>query len=284
MAVDQLELVVITGMSGAGKTVAMQSFEDMGYFCVDNMPPSLLPKFWELVKESGKITKIALVIDLRSRAFFDEIMSAISGLDNTSFIKNDIDVEKIIQRVTHNKKKYGFEDTSTNSEKVKKDNSHKESKHNVQIIELLEKQMDTLNKQLEKQEKRHEVTIEFYRKELQERSKLLENQQVLTLESNKKIQRLESELEEERQLNYSASKRQDFEVQETMENTDSIKIDSDNQEEKIVSQFSDTSKDKNEYKQQNSELTKDDKLDDQKEDMINEIHSKKSFWRRLFGN
>ena len=204
--------------------------------------------------------------------------------DNTSFIKNDIDVEKIIQRVTHNKKKYGFEDTITNSEKVKKDNSHKESKHNVQIIELLEKQIDTLNKQLEKQEKRHEETIEFYRKELQERSKLLENQQVLTLESNKKIQRLESELEEERQLNYSANKRQDFEVQETMGDTDSIKIDSDNQEEKIVSQFSDTSKDKNEYKQQNSELTKDDKLDDQKEDMINEIHSKKSFWRRLFGN
>ena len=204
--------------------------------------------------------------------------------DNTSFIKNDIDVEKIIQRVTHNKKKYGFEDTSTNSEKVKKDNSHKEYKHNVQIIELLEKQIDTLNKQLEKQEKRHEVTVEFYRKELQERSKLLENQQVLTLESNKKIQRLESELEEERQLNYSANKRHDFEVQETRDNTDSIKIDSDNQEEKIVSQSSDASKDKNEYKQQNSELTKDDKLDDQKEDMINEIHSKKSFWRRLFGN
>jgi len=204
--------------------------------------------------------------------------------DNTSFIKNDIDVEKIIQRVTHNKKKYGFEDTITNSEKVKKDNSHKESKHNVQIIELLEKQIDTLNKQLEKQEKRHEETIEFYRKELQERSKLLENQQVLTLESNKKIQRLESELEEERQLNYSANKRQDFEVQETMGDTDSIKIDSDNQEEKIVSQFSDTSKDKNEYKQQNSELTKDDKLDDQKEDMINENHSKKSFWSRIFGN
>lgn len=204
--------------------------------------------------------------------------------DNTSFIKNDIDVEKIIQRVTHNKKKYGFEDNITNSEKVKKDNSHKESKHNVQIIELLEKQIDTLNKQLEKQEKRHEETIEFYRKELQERSKLLENQQVLTLESNKKIQRLESELEEERQLNYSANKRQDFEVQETRDNTDSIKIDSDNQEEKIVSQFSDASKDKNEYKQQNSELTKDDKLDDQKEDMINEIHSKKSFWKRLFSN
>ena len=204
--------------------------------------------------------------------------------DNTSFIKNDVDVEKIIQRVIRNKKKYGFESANVSSEKVKTDNKKNESKYDVQIIELLEKQIDTLNKQLEKQEKRHETTIEFYRKELQERSKLLENQQVLALESNKKIQRLESELEEERQLNYSANKRQDFEVQETRDNTDSIKIDSDNQEEKIVSQFSDASKDKNEYKQQNSELTKDDKLDDQKEDMINEIHSKKSFWRRLFGN
>lgn len=87
---EQLDLVVITGMSGAGKTIAMQSFEDMGYFCIDNMPPSLLSKFWELVKESGKITKIALVIDLRSRAFFDEIMDAISGLDNTSFITTKI--------------------------------------------------------------------------------------------------------------------------------------------------------------------------------------------------
>ena len=204
--------------------------------------------------------------------------------DNTSFIKNDVDVEKIIQRVIRNKKKYGFESANVSSEKVKTDNKKNESKYDVQIIELLEKQIDTLNKQLEKQEKRHETTIEFYRKELQERSKLLENQQVLALESNKKIQRLESELEEERQLNYSANKRQDFEVQETRDNTDSIEIDSDNQEEKIVSQFSDASKDKNEYKQQNSELTKDDKLDDQKEDMINEIHSKKSFWRRLFGN
>ena len=106
--------------------------------------------------------------------------------DNTSFIKNDVDVEKIIQRVIRNKKKYGFESTNISSEKVKTDNKN-ESKYDVQIIELLEKQIDTLNKQLEKQEKRHETTIEFYRKELQERSKLLENQQVLALESNKRF-------------------------------------------------------------------------------------------------
>jgi UPF0042 nucleotide-binding protein len=87
---DTLNLVVITGMSGAGKTVAMQSFEDLGYFCVDNMPPSLLPKFWELVKESGKVTKIALVIDLRSRAFYDEIDEMLANLDNTNFVTTKI--------------------------------------------------------------------------------------------------------------------------------------------------------------------------------------------------
>jgi hypothetical protein len=209
--------------------------------------------------------------------------------DNTSFIKNDVDVEKIIQRVIRNKKKkYGFESTTNiSSEKVKTDNKKSESKYDVQIIELLEKQIDTLNKQLEKQEKRHETTIEFYRKELQERSKLLENQQVLALESQKKIQRLESELEEERQLNYSSNKRQDIEIQETMENMDSINSDSDSQKEKMVSHFRDESKDKHEDNQQDSEPQQGNKIDgEQKEDIRNENHSKKkkSFWSKLFGN
>lgn len=83
---ESLELVIITGMSGAGKTVAIQSFEDMGYFCIDNMPPNLIPKFWELVKESGKVTKIALVVDLRSRSFFEEVQSMLIDIENTAFI------------------------------------------------------------------------------------------------------------------------------------------------------------------------------------------------------
>ena len=87
---DTLELVIITGMSGAGKTVAVQSFEDFGYFCIDNMPPTLLPTFWELVKESGKISRIALVIDLRSRDFFNEVDSLIATLDNTQLVTTRI--------------------------------------------------------------------------------------------------------------------------------------------------------------------------------------------------
>lgn len=87
---ETLELVIITGMSGAGKTVAMQSFEDMGYYCIDNMPPNLLPTFWKLVRESGQFSKIALVMDLRMKDFFEEINAAITKMDNTSHITTRI--------------------------------------------------------------------------------------------------------------------------------------------------------------------------------------------------
>lgn len=87
---DSLELVIITGMSGAGKTIAVQSFEDLGYYCIDNMPPSLLTTFWELMKESGKITRIALVIDLRTRDFFNELEHVIQAMDNTQRVTTRI--------------------------------------------------------------------------------------------------------------------------------------------------------------------------------------------------
>ena len=73
METNQIDLVIVTGMSGAGKTVAIQSFEDLGYFTIDNMPPSLVPKVIELVKHSEQTSKIALVVDMRSRLFFDEV-------------------------------------------------------------------------------------------------------------------------------------------------------------------------------------------------------------------
>ena len=87
---DNLQLVIITGMSGAGKSVSIQSFEDMGYFCIDNMPPKLIPKFWELIKESGKVTKMALGVDLRSRSFFEEIQNMLVEIENTNFIDTSI--------------------------------------------------------------------------------------------------------------------------------------------------------------------------------------------------
>lgn len=75
------ELVIITGMSGAGKTVAVQSFEDLGYYCVDNLPPELLITFLALMKDSEKkITRIAVVMDLRGREFFDSLIETLDVL------------------------------------------------------------------------------------------------------------------------------------------------------------------------------------------------------------
>ncbi|ALC88864.1 glmZ(sRNA)-inactivating NTPase [Bacillus sp. FJAT-18017] len=86
-SVHDTQMVIITGMSGAGKTVAIQSFEDLGFFCVDNLPPTLLPKFLELMKESGnKMNKVALVMDLRGREFFDHLFKALDELAETSWV------------------------------------------------------------------------------------------------------------------------------------------------------------------------------------------------------
>ncbi|MBE4906987.1 RNase adapter RapZ [Bacillus luteolus] len=88
---SDIQLVIITGMSGAGKTVAIQSFEDLGYFCVDNLPPSLLPKFLELMKESGsKMNKVALVMDLRGREFFESLFEALDDITEKSWITPQI--------------------------------------------------------------------------------------------------------------------------------------------------------------------------------------------------
>lgn len=82
---EKIDLVIVTGMSGAGKTVAIQSFEDLGYFTIDNMPPTLLPKFLKLIEQTGENNKVALVVDMRSRLFFNEINQILDKIeDNTT--------------------------------------------------------------------------------------------------------------------------------------------------------------------------------------------------------
>ena len=82
MTESKIQLVMVTGMSGAGKTVAIQSFEDLGYFTIDNMPPALLLKFIELMRHSPDNSKLAIVVDMRSRSFFNEIRTVLDELDN----------------------------------------------------------------------------------------------------------------------------------------------------------------------------------------------------------
>lgn len=68
-----ITIIIITGLSGSGKSTAIRALEDIGFFCVDNLPPVLLPKFIELCKaSSGEFTKIAMVMDIRGGTFLNE--------------------------------------------------------------------------------------------------------------------------------------------------------------------------------------------------------------------
>lgn len=79
---DNFRLVIITGMSGAGKTQVVRAMEDLGYFCVDNLPPMLIPKFAELCSQSaGRVNKIALVVDIRGGEFFDTLVQVLEDLE-----------------------------------------------------------------------------------------------------------------------------------------------------------------------------------------------------------
>lgn len=79
-----MRFVVVTGLSGAGKTETTKSLEDMGYFCVDNLPPKLIPKFAEACN-TGTIEKVALVIDIRGGIFFDDLFESLIYLKNNNF-------------------------------------------------------------------------------------------------------------------------------------------------------------------------------------------------------
>lgn len=80
---DNFRLLIVTGMSGAGKSRVVQSLEDMGYFCMDNIPPMLIPKFAEMCRQSGnRINQIAMVVDIRGGEFFETLSDSLDTLRN----------------------------------------------------------------------------------------------------------------------------------------------------------------------------------------------------------
>lgn len=76
-----MEFVVLTGLSGAGKTRAMHAMEDIGFFCVDNLPPALIPVFYDLcVKSEGTRNRVAVVTDTRGGELFKSFFAAMEAL------------------------------------------------------------------------------------------------------------------------------------------------------------------------------------------------------------
>lgn len=70
---ENAELVIITGISGSGKASALKAFEDLGYYCVDNLPVELIPRFAELAVQSAEIRRTALVVDVREGSSLDQL-------------------------------------------------------------------------------------------------------------------------------------------------------------------------------------------------------------------
>lgn len=83
---SEFHLVIVSGLSGSGKTHALKCFEDEGYFCVDNLPPVLLPTFVELCRQqAGEVRNVALGIDIRERAFLGDLKENLDQVRERGF-------------------------------------------------------------------------------------------------------------------------------------------------------------------------------------------------------
>ena len=103
--------LIITGMSGAGKTQVIRALEDLNYFCVDNLPPALIPKFIELCMQAGsKNRQLALVVDSRGGKFFDELVGVLDKLEansvNYELLFLDASDETLIKRYKESRRRH----------------------------------------------------------------------------------------------------------------------------------------------------------------------------------
>jgi UPF0042 nucleotide-binding protein len=103
-------IIIVTGLSGSGKSTAIKVFEDLGYFCVDNMPVALLSKFLELMDRAQELDKVALGMDIRDKEFVRTYPSVFSGLirggNNLKILFLEASEETLIQRYALTRRKH----------------------------------------------------------------------------------------------------------------------------------------------------------------------------------
>ncbi len=110
-----MQFIIISGMSGSGKTQAVRFFEDAGYFCVDNMPPVLIPKFAEMLSSiTGKYDRVALVIDVRVGDMISELIDQIQQLKKSGhdcrLIFLNADNETLVKRYKETRRSHPVSD------------------------------------------------------------------------------------------------------------------------------------------------------------------------------
>ncbi|MCG2440974.1 DUF536 domain-containing protein [Staphylococcus epidermidis] len=193
-------------------------------------------------------------------------------IENVNYLSSEDEVI-VANRIKKNQKKTDYFD----NEKKVETKSNNDNLVKNETIKHLYNQLD-IYKEQSKRDKEQIKTL----------NRLLENQQILTLESNKKIQKLENQLEEERQLNYSFdtsnNDRQNVDAQEATYTADSININQHQKEEKEIDpQREDISESQSSKKRQEDVLSNQKNTDITMEEKNKKTQPKKSFWSRLFG-
>ncbi len=111
-----MNFVIITGMSGSGKSSAIRVMEDIGFFCIDNMPPQLIPNFAAMCNENSEITKVAIVTDIRGGTMFFRLNDCISDLHKAGidirvlFLEASKDV--LMKRYKETRRKHPLDEVS----------------------------------------------------------------------------------------------------------------------------------------------------------------------------
>ncbi len=139
------KIIIITGLSGSGKSQAIDALEDAGFFCIDNLPVILLPKFLELRAETGsEISKVAMVMDLRERYFLQQYPDIFSKLREDGYTFDilflDSSTEALLRRYSQTRRKHPLSEGKSLVEGIEEE--RKELKGLREIADLV---IDTSN-------------------------------------------------------------------------------------------------------------------------------------------
>ncbi len=168
-----MRIVIITGLSGSGKSTAIRALEDIGFFCIDNLPVTLLPKFIELcIQSSREITRIAIVMDVRGRDFLNESPLIFSDLKIKGYrievLFLEASDEVLIRRFKETRRRHPLADSGSPLKGISLEReilaSLRESADkvidttNMNVHEL----KDTINQYFSKPEKKMTVILESF--------------------------------------------------------------------------------------------------------------------------
>ena len=114
-----MQLVIVTGMSGSGKSTAMKVLEDIGFYCIDNLPPLLIPKFVDICEQTGgSLNKVAVAVDIRTGDMFSEIYTTVKALraemrDQVKVIFIETADDVLLRRYKETRRRHPLEEKSS---------------------------------------------------------------------------------------------------------------------------------------------------------------------------